>query len=156
MNSFCQSVSVITHLQSNVALFRRLVSMGGTNLLMKPLPESVTEATYQTVLKKLGLQNLSPSNQVKALLELDAQNISSSVSPGTPLLPSLDGQMVIKEGRIAEIYQGCSCTVDLPGRNWCNEIMIGDCQMDVSTPLTAHVLDYLFAENQIPRLVSCL
>jgi hypothetical protein len=106
--------------------------MGGTKLLMQPLPGQVTESTYKTIVERLGLGALSPSERVKALVQMDSEAILSAVRPSDALLPSLGGALGIKAHTFAEIYQGTAGPLDLPGRDWCEQIMIGDCQFDVS------------------------
>lgn len=46
-------VSATLHLQSTKQLFQQLVSLGGTSLLMKPLPLFVADISYSTVLQRL-------------------------------------------------------------------------------------------------------
>ncbi|KAL2786639.1 Alpha/Beta hydrolase protein [Aspergillus keveii] len=125
-------VSATHHLQSEVPLFKRMISMGGTNLLMRPLPDQVTESTYKTIIDRLGLNTLSASERVKSLVQLDTGTVLSAVRPSDALLPSLGGALGLKAHTYAEIYQGTAGPLNLPGRGWCEEIMIGDCQFDAS------------------------
>ncbi|KAL2839402.1 Alpha/Beta hydrolase protein [Aspergillus pseudoustus] len=125
-------VSATHHLQSDLPLFKRLVSMGGTNLLMQPLPHEVTEATYKTIVDRLGLGALSPSDRVKALVQIDTQTLLLGVRPSDALSPSVGGVVDVKPHTYAEIYQGIAGALDLPGRKWCQEIIVGDCQLDAS------------------------
>ncbi|OJJ05947.1 hypothetical protein ASPVEDRAFT_75159 [Aspergillus versicolor CBS 583.65] len=125
-------VSVTHHLQSEAPLFKRMVSMSGTNLLMSPLPAQVTESTYKTVVERLGLGTLSPSDRVKTLVQMDSDTVLSAVQPGDALLPSMGGALNVKPHTYAEIYKGLAGPLDLPGRSWCQQIMIGDCQFDAS------------------------
>lgn len=127
------AVSATHHLQSEAALFKRMVSMSGTNLLMSPLPAQVTESTYKTITERLGLSSLSPSERVKTLVQMDSDTILSAVRPSNALLPSMGGVLNVKPHTYAEIYQGLAGPLDLPGRSWCQEIMVGDCQFDVRT-----------------------
>jgi hypothetical protein len=52
-------------------------------------------------------------------------------SPSDALLPAVGGDLGLKPHTYAEIYEGPSGSLNLPRREWCEEIMIGDCQMDV-------------------------
>ncbi|KAJ6040854.1 uncharacterized protein N7446_003830 [Penicillium canescens] len=124
-------VSATTQLQSEIPLFRRMVCLGGTNLLMQPLPDVVSEKTYQEVIGRLGLTQLEPSARVKALVQTPTKDLLSEISPKDPLQPTLGGDLGIKSRTYAEIYEGSS-ELDLPGREWCEEIMVGDSQMDAS------------------------
>ncbi|KAL4865049.1 hypothetical protein BDV12DRAFT_200513 [Aspergillus spectabilis] len=113
--------------------------MGGTSSLIPPLPEEVTEASYKAIVGRLGLGALPTSERVKALVEMDAQELFSAIGPSGPLLPSIGGVVGSKSHTYADIYQGPSGPLDLPGRQWCDAIMIGDCQMDASI-LRSHLL----------------
>jgi hypothetical protein len=108
-----------------------MISMGGTNLLMRPLPVQVTESTYKTIIDRLGLNTLSASERVKSLVQMDTGTVLSAVRPSDALLPSLGGALGLKAHTYAEIYEGTAGPLNLPGRGWCEEIMIGDCQFDV-------------------------
>lgn len=124
-------MSATHHLQSEVPLFERMVSLSGTSLLMQPLPEEVTESTYEAIVDRLGLASLPPTERVNALVQTDTQELLRACSPGDALLPAIGGDLDLKSHTYAEIYQGCSGSLNLPGRKWCEYIMIGDCQMDV-------------------------
>ncbi|KAF9887688.1 hypothetical protein FE257_009641 [Aspergillus nanangensis] len=126
-------VSATHHLQSEVPLFKRLISMGGTNLLMPPLPQQVAESTYKAIVDRLGLGALSLSERVKALVQIDTEKIVTAVRPGDPVMPTLGGALNLKGYTYTEIHQGTAGQLDLPGRTWCQEIMIGDCQFDASS-----------------------
>ncbi|KAJ5382245.1 carboxylesterase [Penicillium concentricum] len=129
-------VSGTQHLHSKVPLFTRLVSMGGTNLLVKPLPEIVNEHNYGQLLQSLNLQDLSPEDRVKELEVLPAERILASLSPGMAFLPSSGGDLNLPTNNFEEIYLGKSQGATHPGKSWCKQIMIGDCEMDGSILLT--------------------
>jgi hypothetical protein len=97
---------------------------------MQPLPEQVSEQTYKEVVSRLGLTQLEPSARVKALVQTPTKELLSAISQKYPLQPTMGGDLGIKSSTYAEIYEGSS-KLDLPGRQWCEEIMVGDSQMDV-------------------------
>lgn len=107
-----------------------MVSMSGTSLFMKPLPPPVSEFVYASVIELFGLKELSATEQVKALLELPVEKLLS-VPPGVPLMPvideSLQSALTFKQMSSREHDP----SLDLPGRKWCKELLIGDCQFDV-------------------------
>ncbi|KAI9926750.1 hypothetical protein MW887_003844 [Aspergillus wentii] len=123
-------VSATLHLLSEEPLFKQLVSMGGTSLLMKPLPPPVTEWIYAGVLKALGLSDLSVKDRIEALLNLPATDILTKVPPTFPLIPALDGDVVHSNLTFADWRNGAAS--NLPGYSWCKRAMIGDCQYDGS------------------------
>jgi hypothetical protein len=126
-------VSGTHHLQSGTPLSSELVSMSGTNLMIKPLPEGVTESTYSNIINALGFRNISSSDRVKELVAMDSQELLAKIPPWVPLLPTCGGEVGVKTHTFADIYREPSKSLDLPGRNWCSEILIGDCQMDASS-----------------------
>lgn len=105
--------------------------MGGTDLLMKPLPDFVTEGAYQTIVKRLGLDGLSPSERVEALVQMESGKVLQNVLPSDPLMPSIGSELSLVAHTYEAIYQGVQGPLKLPGRSWCKQIMVGDCQMDV-------------------------
>ncbi|KAJ5903533.1 carboxylesterase [Penicillium tannophilum] len=125
-------VSGTLHLHSKLPLFKRLVSMGGTNLLMKPLPEGVNEQNYEKVLHLLNLHHLSAQERVKALRNMPAEDILAALPPGLPFLPTTGGDLDLPINNFEETYLGESQGIMHPGKSWCKDIMIGDCQMDGS------------------------
>ncbi|OQE14124.1 hypothetical protein PENSTE_c038G09434 [Penicillium steckii] len=126
-------VSATIHLDSEVPLFKRLVSMGGTNLLMPPLAPQVANSVYDQIVDRLGLSELSPSERVKSITQTPIYRLMSIVRPTDALRPVIDSLGWVKRHSYAETYRGMS---GMPGRSWCPEILIGDCQMDVSHDAT--------------------
>lgn len=104
--------------------------MSGTSLLMKPLPELVAESTYLAVVKVLGLENLSPADRVTAMLSMPI-DVYSKI-PGTfPLAPIIDDDLIpciVSFDQISTRNNNAA----LPGKSWCESLLIGDCKFDVS------------------------
>lgn len=125
-------VSATMHLHSTMPLFKRLVSMGGTNLLLKPADPSVNEFTYTRVVEALGLGKLSPANRVDALRTIPAETFMAAFPPGLPFLPSMGGDLNLPVDSYESIYAGQTKNKAHPGKAWCEQIMVGDSQMDVS------------------------
>ncbi|KAK6063704.1 carboxylesterase [Seiridium cupressi] len=122
-------VSCTFHLQSREPLFQQFVSMGGTALLMKPLPPQVTDATYAGVLKAVQVDEAaSPQEQLKGLLSVAPETFLSAVGPDLPLLPAIDGEIITSEVSFSKWTDSISSTA--PGTSWCRRAMIGDCQND--------------------------
>jgi hypothetical protein len=109
--------------------------MGGTNLLMKPLPEIANEQVYTQLLQLLNLEDLPAESRVKEMEDLPAERIVASLAPGMAFMPSSGGDLNLPTNSFEEIYRGESDGVPHLGRSWCKQIMIGDCQMDVSIPI---------------------
>ncbi|QGA13143.1 hypothetical protein EYB26_000790 [Talaromyces marneffei] len=120
------------HLHSKIPLFKRLVSMSGTNLLLKPLPSLVNEITYKRVCEALGLEGLTPAKRIDALKNLPAEKTLKALPPNLPFLPSMGGDLDLPVDDYESIYKGESRNGVHPAKSWCEQIMIGDCQMDGS------------------------
>lgn len=109
------------------------MSMGGTPLLLNPLPKAVADATYLSVLQDLGLASLTAEERVSALLTVKPEEVLSKVPPSTPLLPVLDDEIVRTSftfANYASISDGQSC----------ESLLIGDCGFDVSAPASRPVI----------------
>jgi len=124
-------VSSTLHLHSTEPLFKRLVSISGTTLLMKPLPPFVAEFAYASVLESLGIKDLSPADRIKALIIMQFDLLYSKVSPAVPLMPVVDNDLIPGTVDFSQISTTGSDAL-LPGKTWCQDLLIGDCKFDVS------------------------
>ncbi|KAL3463902.1 Alpha/Beta hydrolase protein [Aspergillus heterothallicus] len=122
--------SVTYHLNSDKALFKRAIAMSGTYFLTQPLPYEVHEQNYQKALEALGLSNSAPEDRIKALLDMPADEIVSRLPPSILAVPAIDGDIVPSAPTHAAT--GRSTSDEPRGKNWCNELVIGDAQMDAS------------------------
>ncbi|KAK0110047.1 hypothetical protein ONS95_002707 [Cadophora gregata] len=119
-------------LHSVEPLFKRYMSMSGTSLMIKSLPPPVSEFAYSSVIDILGLRELSGPERIKALLELPVGKLLS-VPPTIPLLPVIDGDLIRNAVDFAHVSsKEDSPELDMPGRKWCQDLLIGDCQFDGS------------------------
>jgi hypothetical protein len=102
--------------------------MGGTPLLLKPLPPQVTETTYTAVVNTLGLTAMTPEKRIEALKEATAGDLLAATE-NLPMLPVIDGDLITVPATFSQWPFKKNL---LPGIDWCESIMIGDCEMDVS------------------------
>jgi hypothetical protein len=105
--------------------------MSGTSLMIKPLPLPVSEFVYASIMQALGLEGLSGSERVKALLEVPSEKLVA-LPPNLPLLPIIDNTLITDVVMFSQISSK-SEILALPGRKWCDDLLIGDCQFDVSS-----------------------
>lgn len=114
--------------------------MGGTPALIPRLPLEVAEGTYATVLQKLGISELPPTERIEKLKQMDRECWVTKLGPGLPLSPVAD-----KDENQPPFYQagGPENAINQPGSDWCPRIMMGDCEMDVSSDSTLHYLQLL-------------
>lgn len=114
--------------------------MGGTALLMKPLPPAVHEMTYRTVLEKLGITATSAQERVEALLNVSVGDILAKLPPWLPLHPIIDGDIIPTTTLFNDIVN--KQTLSMPGKRWCKSLLIGDNQQDVCFIETSHKPPY--------------
>lgn len=100
-------------------------------MLMKPLPSFVGESTYLAVLRALGLEHLSPADRISAMLSLPIDDFYSKITPAFPLIPVIEDDLVPGTVSFDQISTSGS-DVALPGKTWCESLLIGDCKFDVS------------------------
>jgi hypothetical protein len=98
---------------------------------MKPIPPQVTESIYSAVTGKLGLATKLPEERIEALKEATIEDLLSATA-NLPLIPFIDGELIMAP---ATFSRWSFQEKLLPGIEWCESIMIGDCEMDVSTSL---------------------
>ena len=123
-------------LHSKEPLFKRYISMSGTTLMMQPLPPQVPEFVYSTILKSLDAEELSSNERIKKLLSLSDTEVATLAPPSLPLLPVVDHDLIPGNVNFAQISSKQGPPISIPGRHWCEELLIGDCQFDVSSPLS--------------------
>ncbi|KAI1611228.1 carboxylesterase-like protein [Exophiala viscosa] len=131
------AVSCTLHLQSEKPLFKQMMAMGGSSLLMKPLPMPVAEYAYGRVLDAVNIDtSLSSEEKLKSLLEIPAETFLSSIGPDVPLLAVHDEDYIRYPSSFAQWTQQGERS-QYPGMKWCDRIMVGDCQFDASIFLFA-------------------
>jgi len=99
--------------------------------MIKPLPPPVSEFAYASVIELFGLQTLPAAERIKALLELPVEKLLS-VPPTIPLMPVIDDHIQCAATFAQMSSKDDDPNLHLPGRKWCKELLIGDCQFDVS------------------------
>ncbi|KAL4963609.1 putative carboxylesterase [Aspergillus stella-maris] len=123
--------SVTYHLNSAEPLFKRAIAMSGSYFLSQPLPYEAHEQNYQKAIVALGLSDTgSPQQRIEALLEMPAADIVAKLPPSVLAVPAIDGEIMPAAPSHA---QAGSTASDVPvGKNWCEELMVGDAQIDAS------------------------
>ena len=130
MGESAGGVSVCYHLFSEEALFKRMMVMSGTNLLMPPVTEKNAGEGWEGAMHALGLRGLGGEEQVKALRGMEAMEMVRKLTQaGTSFTPVLDNDLCPTHFTFASMRDG---TTDLPGKQWCEAAVIGDCQFDGS------------------------
>lgn len=104
--------------------------MGG-NPLLQPFPKEVAEIAYSIMTSVLGLDGLPPAEQVKALLEIPATELSARLAGAPiPIAAVIDGDIVPSKATYAGLTDTDFVRNLYPGTEWCKSIMVGDGQSD--------------------------
>lgn len=107
--------------------------MSGSALMLKPLPLPVSEFVYASVVKALDLENLSGPERVKYILEVPIKDLLEKIPPTMPLIPVVDGDIFPGVPTFSQISNKAEDPMyPVPGKHWCEYLMIGDCQFDIS------------------------
>ncbi|KUJ23279.1 alpha/beta-hydrolase [Mollisia scopiformis] len=127
------SASGFLLLHQTKPLFNRFISMSGNTLMMRPLPPPLSEFVYSSTMQALGLGALSGSERVKSLWQIPVEKIVEAGSSGLPLLPVVDNDSVPCAPTFAQVGSKAEDpALSMPGRSWCKELLVGDCQFDGS------------------------
>ena len=120
-------ISVCYHLFSPEPLFKRMISMSGTQLLMPPIPPSVAEGHYERSLSALNL--FEGDTAISALTrDLEGKEMALKLTgAGIPNLPVLDSDLCPTPFTFSSIETG---KIDIPAQKWCQAALLGDCQFD--------------------------
>ncbi|ROW07249.1 hypothetical protein VMCG_03797 [Cytospora schulzeri] len=154
LGSSMGAASGFVHLHSTEPLFKQLVGMGGSPLL-QPFPFEVAETAYSIMTSVLGLDGLPPSEQVKALLEIPAADLSAKlIGAPIPIGSVIDGDIVPSRATYAGLADADSVKSLYPGTEWCKSILVGDGQLDgmvIAVTALGHRTD-----NLASTLKNCL
>jgi carboxylesterase type B len=133
MGESAGAVSAAVHLHSEQPLFRRVMLMSGSTLLKGPAPMAVADVNYQKASKVLNLDSLTPQGRVHTLVNMDGQQLRATLLEHSlaPLvaLPLVDGDICPVGVDFKTVMDG---SLSLPGRHWCESVLLGDCEFDVS------------------------
>lgn len=130
LGSSMGAASGFVHLHSTEPLFNQFVALGG-NPVLQPFPMDVAETAYGIMTSVLGLDGLPPAEQVKALLEMPAAELSAKlIGAPIPISHVIDGDIVPSGGTYAGLADTESVRSLYPGTEWCKTIMVGDGQFD--------------------------
>jgi hypothetical protein len=100
----------------------------------KPLPPPVSEFAYASVVEGLGLGAYSEHDRVEALVKTSVETLLARFPTfSLPLMPVVDGDLIPGPASFPQIsVKTDQPTFPIPGKKWCEELLIGDCQFDVS------------------------
>jgi carboxylesterase type B len=129
-NLLTVTVGVTLHLCSPQPLFHRAIATGGTFLLRKPLPPAAHEGIYQQAISALGLDKLDSEQRINSLLTMPLDEIIATLPPSLAFNAIVDSELIGSEVSYASVASYDAET--MPGKKWCQALMVGDCQFDVS------------------------
>jgi carboxylesterase type B len=120
--------SVLFHLHSAEPLFKRCISMSGTPIMLQALSQEVVETSYTSIIREFGLEGASAEERINALRTAFPEELVSKTPLTIPLLPYLNGDIIPERATFATL--AAKDHANLPGMQWCDQLMIGDCQHD--------------------------
>jgi hypothetical protein len=129
--------------------------MSGTPLALRPVLPIAAEETYSHCLEALGIQNLSPEDQLKEVVHGPMSTLWAYIPPAIQLLPIIDNETVFEGPTYQALHAGPKeIEAILPGIRWCRRILLGDCKSDVSRSFSCVLMKprQLTAIRSIPRL----
>lgn len=126
-------MSAALHLASEQPLFKRLGCLGGQFQVVKPLPLSVHDHFYASAIQALGLDKLEAAERIQQLYSMPLEQLLQ-IPPMVPSCPVFDGDFCKEMPSFDALRGGIS---HLLHRGWCEELIIGDCEMDVSTSIVS-------------------
>jgi hypothetical protein len=103
--------------------------MSGTSLFVQPLPYEVHEQNYKKAMAALGLADATAEERVKALLEMPGHELIAKLPPSVLVAPAIDSDIVLPGVTYTEL--GKPNSEALPGNSWCQDLLIGDAEIDV-------------------------
>ncbi|KAK3072481.1 hypothetical protein LTR53_006733 [Teratosphaeriaceae sp. CCFEE 6253] len=124
------SISCCHHLQAKEKLFKRVIAMSGTGLLIPPFPVEAAELNYVAAIKALGLEEKSVEERMERLCTMDAGELRAKLA-SMPMLPVVDDELPVAPYKFADFASG-KAREGIAGSTWCEEMMIGDCAFDGS------------------------
>lgn len=124
------AASVTYHLHSEKPLFKRAIIMSGSFFLLPALPYDVHEENYQQAIAALGLTNATPEERIRVLLETPGQDLIGKLPPSVRFVPALDSDIV--PSGVTHVQVGDKGGNVPRGKTWCDSLLVGDTQMDVS------------------------
>jgi hypothetical protein len=103
--------------------------MSGDTTLRRPRTKEWQNTHYQTNIKLLGLENESVETRRKILYSMSAEELFSKLPAFQTWSPTIDGKFIP-----AEVTLGMLSDIKSPvGKpSWCEAIMVGDVEHDVS------------------------
>lgn len=104
--------------------------MSGSHFLIPPLPLSMHEEIYKQAIAALGLADIPADEKIRYLKEMLARDLASSLPPSVIIVPAIDGDIIEDRPTFDDLANPKNdYTV---GKVWCEQLLIGDAQMDVS------------------------
>ncbi|KAK1977375.1 carboxylesterase [Colletotrichum cereale] len=115
-------------LYSKEELASRIIVLGGCPPMLAPLDASVAEKSYLAVIKAFKLEDLSPSQRIKALSEASSEDLLAKLGGVGPLLPIVDGDTV----PFRPTFETSRSKKVIPSWTSCQAMMIGYSPLDGS------------------------
>lgn len=129
-NSWQASGTLLLH--SKEPLFKRFIAMSGNSLMLKPIDPAMSEFVYASTIEALGLSRLKGEAKIRVLVKTPLEKVLKHTPTALPVLPVVDGDLIPAAPTFPQVWSKEQDPIlPMPGKVWCEELMIGDCQLDV-------------------------
>lgn len=103
--------------------------MSGNRFFSPSLPYESHEQSYKQAMAALGLAGASPEERIEALLKSPGEDLVAKVPPSITPTFAVDGDLVPSAITYSQLADK---TNHIPkGKDWCQDLMVGDAQIDV-------------------------
>ena len=89
------------------------------------------ESAYNSVVDVLGASGLTPTEQLRKILDTQGDELVAKVGRKFPMGPLIDGDSIPARTTLGSIREKDGL---FPGMRHCKRVMVGDCQLDVRIP----------------------
>ena len=129
--------------------------MSGTTLMRKPMTAKEEEKSYKGVLDALEIKDGRPEDRIKALMQVPFEKFLT-IPRSVGWAWCVDGDFVDKTLSHAELAalsgQTSKAISAMPAAALVKDLVLGDCQLDVSSP-TLYMFIKLISANILHRLL---
>lgn len=115
--------------------------------MLKPLSPSAAEASYNSILQTLGLENASTEERIRRLLTISPNELVEKTPMTTPLTPFVDNDIVPHAPTFADLQNN---NLKALTNTWCEELLTGSCAHD------GNVFFFMGLSSLLPNIAAAI
>jgi hypothetical protein len=139
-----QTVSLSLLLIVNKPLFTRVIMMSGDATLRQPQRMRWHDRMYMENVKLLGLENLTAQERVRTLRTMPAEDLVARLPMSQHWCAVVDGEFLVEDIDLG-LLGDCEKPAGKP--EWCEAVVIGDTEHDVSSSIYADIKRCKYTED---------